>query len=306
MSKAAPSPSARRAASHCDALLSQREPIADLGPEFERFGARLCGALHSCVAELAEDAGVRIASLGSQAIEGAQLAAQCPPLAAISRHRFGVAGHVLALAVDGRAILEQLDRTFGGPGQIGEELPPALPHTARLLSRRFERKVIAAVAGELAGLEFKAEDDASPADLLAPFAPEAELTALTLAVTGSDGREWRLVLALETAALASLLPKRASARRAPVSRRKRGIDEAPFCDLPLAASARLVDMQMPLHRVAAIQPGTVLPIMVARNVPLQIGEAVIARGTVGEVDDQVALQITQTFTGQITPGKDSQ
>lgn len=293
--------SPRRPASHCAALLSQREPSADLGPEFERFGARLCRALHASVAELADDAGVRIALQDTQNLQGSQFAGHCAPLAAISRHRFGVAGHVLALAVDGRAILEQLDRTFGGSGDIGKDLPAALPHTARLLSRRFEKRVIAAVAGELAGLEFCTEDDASSTDTATPFAPEAELTALTLAVTGSDGREWRLVLALETAALASLLPKRASARRAPVSRRKRGIDEAPFCDLPLAASARLVDMAIPLHRVAAIEVGAVLPIMVARNVPLQIGEAVVARGTVGEVDDQVALQITQTFTG-----KDSQ
>ena len=41
--------------------------------------------------------------------------------------------------------------------------------------------------------------------------------------------------------------------------------------------------------------------MVARSVPLQIGDAVIARGTVGEVDKQVALQITQ-----ISFGKDTQ
>ena len=53
--------------------------------------------------------------------------------------------------------------------------------------------------------------------------------------------------------------------------------------------------------VAALAPGDVLPIMVARSVPLQIGDAVIARGTVGEVDKQVALQITQ-----ISVGKDTQ
>ena len=38
--------------------------------------------------------------------------------------------------------------------------------------------------------------------------------------------------------------------------------------------------------------------MVARNVPLRIGDIVLARGTIGEVDDQVALQITQTFSGK--------
>lgn len=285
-----------RPASHAGVLLRGLEAPVELGPEFERFGASLCGALRASVAGVANDAEARVASLGAQALAGAELTGHCAPLIAPSRHRFGMAGHALFLALDGRAILEQLDRTFGGTGEIGERLPAELPHTARLLSQRFEKQVLAAMAGELGGLEFRT-DDASPAELRAPFAPDAELTALTLEVA-AGGRTWHVVLALETAALSSLLPKRASAPRAPVSRRKPGIDEAPFADLPLAASARLVDMEMPLHRLAAIQPGTVLPIMVARNVPLQVGEIVIARGTVGEVDDQVALQITQTFTGK--------
>lgn len=297
MSRAAPSKAAPRAASHADTLLRGCEAPVELGPEFERFGGRLCAALRASVAAVANDADARIVSLGAKVLPGADLLGHCAPLIAASRLRFGMAGHALFLALDGRAILEQLDRTFGGDGDIGDDLPPELPHTARLLSRRFEQQVLAAIAGELGGLEFHV-DDAAPAELRAPFAHDAELTALTIEVTAAGEREWRIVLALETASLSSLLPKRASAPRAPVSRRKPGIDEAPFADLPLAASARLVDMEMPLHRLAAIQPGTVLPIMVARSVPLQVGEIVIARGTVGDVDDQVALQITQTFTAK--------
>ncbi|WP_374408693.1 FliM/FliN family flagellar motor C-terminal domain-containing protein [Pelagerythrobacter sp.] len=296
MTRSPASTPARRAASHCDALLSRRETQVDLGPDFAAFGTRLAGALRACVSAVADDAQVEIASAGTRAIAGSELAGACAPLVATSRHLFGMAGHVLFLALDGRAILEQLDRTFGGTGEIGDPLPPRLPHTADLLARRFEKQVLTAIAGELGGLDFRA-DDATVADRRAPFTPEAQLTVLTLDVA-SRGREWRIVLALETAALSSLLPRSASAPQAPASRRKRGIDEAPFADLPLSAGARLVDMDMPLHRLAAIAPGTVLPIMVARSVPLQVGEIVIARGTVGEVDDQVALQITQTFTGQ--------
>lgn len=297
MTRRASPKAARRTANHAAVLLREREAPAELGPEFERFGGRLCAALRTAVAGVANDADARVVSLGAQALAGAELIGHCAPLIAASRHRFGMAGHALFLALDGRAILEQLDRTFGGDGEIGDDLPAALPHTARLLAQRFEKQVLAAMAGELGGLEFRT-DDAGPAELRAPFAPDAELTVLTLEVSAAGGRIWHMVLALETAALPSLLPKRASAPRTPVSRRKRGIDEAPFADLPLAASARLVDMEMPLHRLAAIRPGTVLPIMVARNVPLQVGEIVLARGTVGEVDDQVALQITQTFTGK--------
>lgn len=285
---------AGRAANHSGALLSQREAQVDLGPEFAAFGGRLAGALRACVAAVTDDAEVRIACLGAQDLAGAGLPDHCAPLIATSRHLFGVAGNVLFLALDGRAMLEQLDRTFGGTGEIGDALPAQLPHTASLLAQRFEKQVLAAVAGELGGLEFR-PDAGMVADRRSPFTPDAALTALTLEISAAGGREWRIVLAVETAALSSLLPKRASAPRAPASRRKPGIDEAPFADLPLSASARLVDMAMPLHRLADLRPGTMLPIMVARSVPLQVGEIVLARGTVGDVDDQVALQITQTF-----------
>ncbi len=73
-----------------------------------------------------------------------------------------------------------------------------------------------------------------------------------------------------------------------------------FADLPLDASARLVDMQIPLHRLAGLAPGAVIPIAVARSVPLRVGDAIVARGSVGGVDDQVALEITQTFAGKVT------
>jgi flagellar motor switch protein FliM len=155
------------------------------------------------------------------------------------------------------------------------------------------------VTGQRGGREFTAEAAASSGG--DAHVPEGkELSALILEVETSHGGKWRIVLAVETAALPSLLPKRVSEPSTAASRRKPGIDDAPFAELPLSVGARLVDMAMPLHRLASIEPGAVLPIMVARSVPLQAGEIVIARGTVGEVDDQVALQITQTFTGKET------
>jgi flagellar motor switch protein FliM len=39
----------------------------------------------------------------------------------------------------------------------------------------------------------------------------------------------------------------------------------------------------------------VLPVSVARAVPLRVGETTIAHGSVGAVDERVAVQITQAF-----------
>lgn len=297
MIEQAPLKPAGRAANHCAALSGRREGRADPGAGLEQFGVRLAGALRGCVAAVAGDPGVHVASLGAKGLSGAELRGHCAPLVAASRHLFGMAGHALFLALDGRAILGQLDRTFGGTGEIGEKLPAQLPQTAAILAQRFERQVLAAIAGALGGLDFRADGEGQ-ADPFSSFAPDTAMTALTIEVAAAGAREWRIVVALETAALPSLLPKRAAGSGATGSRRKPGIDGAPFADLPLSAGARLVDMDMPLHRLATISPGTVLPITVARSVPLQVGDVVIARGTVGQIDDQVALQITQTFTGK--------
>lgn len=67
----------------------------------------------------------------------------------------------------------------------------------------------------------------------------------------------------------------------------------PFAEMPLPLTATLVEMQVPLSLLATIEPGVVLPVAVARAVPLSIGETVLARGTVGTQDDRVAIKLSQ-------------
>ena len=43
----------------------------------------------------------------------------------------------------------------------------------------------------------------------------------------------------------------------------------------------------------ALKPGMILPVAVARTVPLIAGEQVVAQGTIGAMDDRAALQLTQ-------------
>jgi flagellar motor switch protein FliM len=285
---------ARRAASHCDALLKRKAAPADLAADFERFGERLAGTLRPALAAACGDPALQIRSLGVRSVMRGELTKTCGPLAANSLHGFGKGDQQLLLSLEARALLEQLDRAFGGSGDVADELPAELPLSADLMARRLEKQALAAIAGQLPALSFQPGARGSDVAQLCPFGATAELTLLELEVGGS--RPWRITLALETEALATLLPRRSSSR--PAEGRKAEAHEAPFADLPLTASATLVDMNVPLHRLAGLEPGTVLPIMVARSVPLRIGGIVLARGTIGEVDDQVALQITQTFSGK--------
>ena len=70
---------------------------------------------------------------------------------------------------------------------------------------------------------------------------------------------------------------------------------APFADLPLPLSAVLVDMPVPFTTLTRLAVGQVLPVSVARNVPLRVGDQTIAHGSVGMADDRVAIQITRAF-----------
>src|SRR5690606_5292202 len=86
------------------------------------------------------------------------------------------------------------------------------------------------------------------------------------------------------------LPSPEPRRRAP--RGEAGPLDTPFADITLTLGAVLTEMRVPLSRIAAFAPGQTIPIPVARAVPLRVGGAIVARGTVGELDDRVALQIT--------------
>ncbi len=113
---------------------------------------------------------------------------------------------------------------------------------------------------------------------------------MTLEVAEADGRSWQILVVLPFSALTSRFsPARATGKRAA------GTDPLaePFGALPLSLSAVLVDMRLPMALVAGFAPGMVVPVAVARKVPLRLGETLVAAGTVGTADDRVAIQITE-------------
>jgi len=60
-------------------------------------------------------------------------------------------------------------------------------------------------------------------------------------------------------------------------------------------TAVLVDMSLPFSRLSALRPGDVLLVTVARSIPLKVDGRTIATGTVGEVEDRVAVQLQHAF-----------
>jgi flagellar motor switch protein FliM len=152
---------------------------------------------------------------------------------------------------------------------------------------------LAAALGHSDGGEIRALRRAAQLGELAPFPAGARIAVLGCVVEEESRARWQLTLALPQAMLGKLLGSGEGAAPGAAPPRAADPAAAPFAAVPLALTATLVDMPVSLVAVAALAPGAVLPVAVARAVPLSIGGAIVARGTVGAQDDRIALQLTQ-------------
>lgn len=273
---------AGRAAQHCPQLTARGPGPAELRARWAALGPDLAAALTPRLAPLLGGKEPQIEAAVAERLPSA-LAAH----ALIARE--GCPG-LLHLIADGSALLQIVDRTFGGNGAVPQALPEKLPASALLLAQRIEAIVCAALA-EALPCEADSLAVYHSAKRATAFPASTDETAiLTLTVRDAGGAAWPLTVALPAAALAGWLGTASRSRRASGAANPAA---APFADLPLPLCATLVDMRLPLAVAASLEPGMVLPVAVARAVPLSAGGSVIARGSVGHQDDRIALKLTQ-------------
>ncbi|WP_121116576.1 FliM/FliN family flagellar motor switch protein [Croceibacterium ferulae] len=284
---------AARAATHA-AILCRPAPVKPAPlPRLQAQHGKLARRLAEKLAGVLAVDEPQVRATGIEEIAAGDLGNIISPLAANALWSVVGTPHRLLISVEGKAVLAELDRAFGGTGEIDGPLPAALPLSADRLADRLENAVAQAIGDTLGCLLASAARDTSLA-VLHPFAEDRPLVVIGCEL----GRPWKqaatLAIAVPVDALADLLAgddgQAPRAARQPAS----PLDQ-PFADLPLGLSATLVDMHVPISRLAALTPGTVLPVGIARAVPLSIEGTVIARGTVGELDDQVAVQISHAF-----------
>ena len=287
----------RVAAQHCPELLRGAvKPAGDLMPRLSAVGEALARTLGPALAPLYGGEGPRVKAQAARADDDLMFGAEVGPLAANSLYAIGHGAVPLLVSLQAAAVLGLLDRTFGGRGDLRGGLPDKFPLSADLMIRRLEGVIAACLAPAL-GLAPEAIEvvrrDGSLTQLAA-FPEGAALAAMKLEVT-EEGREaWPIHIALAETHLAYLFDEKASAP--PAAHGRAGPGDEPFASLPLDLTAVLVDMRMSMATLAALQPGQVLPVAVARQVPLKVAGRTIATGSVGEADDRVALRITQTYS----------
>ena len=284
----------RFAAQHCAALLRRApEPAEQIGA-LAGLGQRLAPLLAKALGQMLGGELPVVTALAPHEQSEGELIQQVGPLAANSLYASGIPGVTLLAAIEGAAVLRLVDRAYGGSGEHNGTLPEAFPLSAQLLVQRLETLLAECLTGALGQAEVRALRSSARLAELAPFPAGAKLAVLPIEVMDGAKPPWSLVLALPLAALPKLLGNIGTA--APSGTRRTGSADpaaAPFAAVPLGLTATLVDMPVSLAAIAALAPGTVLPVAIARAVPLAIGGHIIARGTIGAQDDRIALRLTQ-------------
>ena len=285
----------RALARHCPELLRAGPGPDELIARLARRADRLARALACALAPLLGEPPVvccdppRETGAEDFALAVGPLAANC--LLAAQRDAR------LCLSVEAAAVLRLVDRAFGGRGEAPDPLPETFPLSAELMIARIESLCGGALTRAL-DLPPAALSPLARAGALAelePFPAATRLVVLSLDVTEAAGASWTVQFAMPLATLAALLGEDQAPAAAPRPVAPRHPADAPFGDMPLTLGAVLVDMRLSMAALSALRPGVVLPVAVARSVPLVIGGRTIAHGQVGALDDRVALQLTQAF-----------
>ena len=287
---------ARAVAQHSPELMR-----APMGPDelvalLGKAGERLARFLAPALAPMAGGKGVTVKAKPARRSDLDELTMFSPDLAANILLGMGPERAPLLAMLDAAAVLRMVDRTFGGRGEAPSPLPGEFPASAGLFIRRLETMLVQQLGGVLfAGQDGAVEGLARGGSLAAlePFRRTEPVAGMELEVTEPAGDSWLLTLAVPLATLSAVFGE--GPRPSPAPRAEADPLDEPFAGLPLQLAAVLVDMKMPMSALAGLEPGMVLPVAVARNVPLKLGRLTVATGTVGAADDRVALQITSAF-----------
>lgn len=302
----------RPLAAHCPELLRQGPGPAELLPLMKRMGDRLARRLSGALAAMLGGDAPLVSCTDPRETTLDSLYHSVANLAANSLLAVGSPATPMLVSIEAEPVLRIVDRAFGGKGEAPAPMPKTFPMAAEMMIARIETvladHLCAAVAATARGARAGAAPDIRPMRrdgslaMLAPFPEKLLLAQITMEVDDGGVLPWLMTFAMPFATLARLFGTDEAPAAAQTAHR-RPVDPlaAPFADLPLSLSALVVDMRVPFSTIAHLAPGMVLPVSITRQVPLRVGDQIIARGIVGTLDDRVALQITSAFPDQRTP-----
>jgi len=294
----------RAVARHSPALFRPGPAEADLLAALGAASGRLARSLRGALARLCGVDMLNVEIARPQEIAFGDFASE--NLCAYSLYSATTVTDRLLSAIDAEAVLRLVDRAFGGPGVAPRPMPRELPMSADLMLARIET-ILAAQLGAALGSVTNGRPIIHPlrrdTDLaqLEPFARSTRLAVIEITISEGTRAPWPIRFAVPLTALPMLtgMAEPPAAARAPTPASTPSSE--PFAAMPLRLTALLVDTRLPLHVVSRLEPGQVLYLPIARQVPLIAGRQAmgqtighpIGHGTIGAMDDHVAIQITQ-------------
>lgn len=285
------------AAQHARELLRAIAPGADPLKDLNRLAERVSELLSGPLARLCAGRKLKLRATSAVEVEGgSELAEKLGQVAANCLLAAGEGQAPLMVSIPAATALACVDLIYGGSGEAPERIPEKLPTAAGLMSSRLEAIFIEALAAALElgeGSSIQTLCSGTDEELLAPFS-QCRVALVSVEILVAGARPWAVTVGFPAASMSELFGKRTPGKPAPLRNPKPASPAAePFAGIPLQLKAVLVDMNVPVSLLSALKPGTVLPVAVARVVPLVAGEQVVAHGTVGAMDDRAALQLTQ-------------
>lgn len=283
----------RRAAQHCAQLLSRAADPLDPAQEVAGLAQRFAQEAARGLADLCDARGLQVE------VEEPRLLDADAVLAAVGVHSvnsflsLGTERTGALLSIATCEVNAQFERLLGGDGLV-DRTSVRLPQSALPFVSRLEQQILTALRSAARREEFELAASLGKAADIAPYAKGDEVWVLDFTVVPSAGSQWKLTMALCRASLAQLVDTRAASPATGRAIGERGIDASAIGQMELPMCAILVDSAIPLSRLTQLQVGAIIPIAVNRSIPLLIEHAVIAHGTAGEIDDNIALEITHT------------
>ena len=289
---------AARAACHCDELLSRAATPPALDIEFARFARGFAEQAHAQLSALCDDRGLAAEIVSTELLPVTDWYAEVGTAHRHSFYSMGQESRGILISVRIGELVGQFERILGGTGEVDESCT-ILPASAKRFAQQFEDRMAEVLqrTSDRRGIAVTANGE--EAEQVAPFAAGERVWTATLSVTSAkSARAWKVRLAACHSTIAEIVGTRAVSPAIGRTIGARGINGSAIADVDLPLRAVLVDVPMSIARLASLEPGAVIPVAVNRNVPLLTGNLTIAHGCVGELDDRVALELTQTFLSE--------
>jgi len=289
------------AALHCDELLGCSQAPMDLSKEFARFARSFTERASGQLSVLCDDRSLtaEVAETGLTSV-----ADWFTIIGASHQHSYFSIGQFaggMLVSVPIGVLVAQFERILGGTGEIEEDCA-TLPASSRRFAHQFEQRMAETLWRTVDRPGITATASGEEVEQVAPFGEGEKVWTATLVISTDKGtKPWNVRIAATQSMIGELVGSSPEPVVAGKTIGERGLEGSAIADVDVPMRAVLVDLPISVARLSNLAPGSVIPVALNRNVPLLSGEFKLAYGSIGELDDCVALELTKTFLKEQNP-----